>query len=85
MKTIQTDGLVVTQDEALEHCIHHLRLAALFFEAGPDPLADWETEFKRICTQGKEHSGRAYPPELKAGLTFLRTIHATYEEMKSRD
>ena len=85
MKTVQTDGLVVTADEALEHCIHHLRLAALFFEAGPDPLADWESEAKRICSRGPEHSGRKHPPELKATLAFLRTIHATYDEIKTDD
>jgi hypothetical protein len=33
---IQTDGYNTTPDEAVELCIHHLRLAAMFFEGTPD-------------------------------------------------
>lgn len=82
---VNTDSYTTSRDEALELCIHHLRLAALFFEAGPEPLADWENEMKRIMKKVEGASGRKFPPELKAGLLWLRCMHETYEQMKVDD
>lgn len=79
MKTVNTDGLEVTQDEALEFAIHHLRLAALFFEAGPDSYKIWEEEIKRILSRGLD------TPAQHAALDWLSSIHRIYEKMKVND
>ncbi len=78
-KNIQTDGFRVTRDEAVELCIHHLRLAAMFFEAVPEDTTDLKTECKRIFKAAEADIA------LPAALHFIETIEKAYEVLKDEE
>ncbi len=78
---INTDSLKVTRDEATELCIHHLRLAGMFFESGSDNLKDFCDELDRIAR--REVPGIDYtPPWQIAAADFLHKINSVHEELK---
>lgn len=71
-------NLEVTQDEAVELCLHHLALAATFFEATPDDNN----------TQIIEELNRRYhmSNDVIAGSRgFLTAIHSYHEKLKEED
>jgi hypothetical protein len=74
---VQADGLQVTRDEATELCIHHLRLAATFFECGSQDEANFFTELDRQCP--------IEDLQKPAMRMFLTTATATYNEAAERD
>lgn len=71
---VTTDGLEVTRDEGVELMVHHLMLAALFFETTPDDKGDqiYEEIARRMTGQSSRN----------ASVIFTRTITETYEAMK---
>lgn len=73
MKRVSTDGLEVTRDEALELCVHHLKLACLLFEAIPDDAEDGR-EFGRLIAQG----GRPIEP----CVTWFEEMVEHYQKLK---
>lgn len=77
IETFQTDGLKVTRDEATELCIHHLRLAAIFFECGAKELSPWLEELRRQCPLDDL--------QYSAMRKFLEEIFDSYEEAARRD
>lgn len=74
---IQTDGLKVSRDEALELAVHHAVLASCFFEAAPDPFSHEEVlrilEERDICIP------------LNSIKRFFLDLDAAYNEAKTRD
>lgn len=74
---ICTDGIKVTKDEAVELAIHHVLLAAKFFEATPDPFPHEEVirilKEKDTCI------------ETQSIVDFFVAIDNAYNEAKSRD
>ena len=80
-ETILTDGIRVTRDEAVELCLHHLNLAAKFFEASPDDNNEQiNREAERILRDPDLPDFDT--PELVAARAWLKVIHAQYEIMK---
>ena len=70
----------VTRDEAVELVIHHLRLAAMFFEATPDDDAQQlHDEIMRIS------KGETVAPWRDAALKFCHEINAIYNKMAEED
>lgn len=72
----QTDGIAVTRDEAAELCIHHLQLAAKFFEVVAEPSTP------RLL----EELERLWPEDLgrPGAIAFIEAINHSYEEDKKR-
>lgn len=76
---IFTDGLGVTQDEAVELCVHHLRLAALFFEAGGNA----ESFVEEVIRNSR---GRQYErPWAGPALAWIKSISDEYVAMETED
>lgn len=75
-RRINTDQLSITQDEAVELCAHHLRLAALFYQSTPEDAAAVRGEILRILRTA-EHSDA-----LEAAGAFLRAIEDYYRQLK---
>ena len=76
----QTDGLRLTQDEALELTIHHLRLAGLFFELAPEGRD--EEESLKICLTELVRQVPVDDLQRPAMMSFLQTIVRRYAEEK---
>lgn len=77
---LKIDVPPVTQDEALELMVHHLSLAAAYFEAAPENYDDNIKEIERIMTS--EIKGFV-SPGLKAAKAWLLAMDYTYNEMKN--
>lgn len=79
---ILPDAASVTRDEAVEYVIHHLRLAAMFFECTPDDRgAQIHEEIGRLLRlRGglSEHVGQAMS-------AFVETLDTYYEGLRSVD
>lgn len=75
METITTDGLTLTRDESTELCIHHLRLAAMFFEAGGSYGEHLEELHRQFKTSKSER------PWLAPAEHWLREITDEYDRM----
>jgi hypothetical protein len=73
---LNSDGLQVTRDEATELLIHHLRLAAVFFECASESLDELQAELLRQCPI--EDLQR---PAMQA---FIETIFKSYAEDAKR-
>ena len=59
---LNTDGISVTEDEATEMCVYHLRMARVFFELVPDDgNVAIQEEIDRVITKrdGPEHGKMA--------------------------
>lgn len=80
-KPIETLGVAaprVTRDEATELCVHHLRLAAMYFQAThEDNNKQLEEEITRQCAD--DDCARL------SALSWAGVIYSIYEEMKDRD
>lgn len=75
MKTVHTNGPDVTPDEATELCIHHLRLAAMFYESAPDDNnMSINAEIERQCKQDQR--------SLKPALTWASSISVYYKKIR---
>ena len=66
----------VTRDEAVELMVHHLGLAASYFEATPEDAGAQVSDEIRRALDG---------PAVAASLAFATVIHSEFEEMKERD
>ena len=66
----------VTQDEALEHVVHHLCLAACFFEAIPEERDETTAEFERLV--------REQEIPLEPAMAWFFTQHVYYEQLRAR-
>lgn len=80
---LQTDGLRLTRDEALELTIHHLRLAGLFFELAPEGRD--EEESLKICLSELARQVPIDDLQRPAMMAFLQVIVKRYEEAKEND
>jgi len=73
----------VTEDEALELMIHHLSLAASYYEATPNNYDNNYKEMERIMTL---HNIPSYTsPALKAARVWLHAIDEDFKRMKNDD
>lgn len=77
METIIIDAPEVTRDAAVEHMVHHLQLAAMYFEAVPESYDDVRDEMLRLIKNDDRSIGPA--------LAWFSHIHKYYEDMKERD
>lgn len=78
-RRINTDSFSITQDEAVELCAHHLRLAALFYQSTPEDAAAVRQEILRLIRTA-EHSDA-----LEAAGAFLRAIEDYYRQLRDKD
>ena len=76
MKRLPIEVHSVTPDEACELVIHHLRLAAAYFEATPHDQCVQLEIFRLI----KQCTGQQSPT-----VDFVRVLHREYENMKRED
>lgn len=75
MKKLNLDAPTTTADEATEFCVHHLRLAAMYFEAVPDDKN--RSLGLEIIRQCKDDS-RALEP----ALVWATAIYQYYDRLK---
>lgn len=73
---VRTDCLELTQDEALELMTHHLRMAALFFEATSDDTSGNRAEMVRLIGDGIH---------LEASKFWFDMLNDSYEKLKLDD
>lgn len=84
MNKFNTDGLLMTQDEGLELCIYHLRMAHVYFQVIPSGTREEEkallkTELNRQLTdRGKVQKDFAY----FAYISFINNIVDAYQDDK---
>lgn len=78
MNRYKTDGPKVTGDEAVELCIHHLQLAAMFFmnTPGANTEALLFEELNRRVERDLNYPGLG---------AFITAICASYEADRARD
>ena len=74
--TLKVDAPEVTRDEALELMVHHLQLAAMYFEAVRD-TPKTRVEVSRLLD--RDARSRA------AALAWYDTIYQYYEALKEGD
>lgn len=80
----RTDSIEVTPDEAVEHVVTHLRLAAMFFTNTPEDQGKAvEDEIERLAA--RETIGASMPPWYEAAISFNRSLAARFEQMKEDD
>ena len=72
----------VTEDEALEFVIHHLSLAAAYYEATPNDSNNNLKEMERMMASGIQNYET---PALKAARAWFSTIEADFERMRNND
>lgn len=73
----------VSRDEAVELCIHHLQLAAAYFEATPDDAgAQMQEEIKRAVSASASGTGPDDPPWARAARTWTEVLTWVFERMK---
>lgn len=73
----------VSRDMALELMVHHLELAAMYYEATPQDHEATKAEAERLILE-KEVADHV-PPSLVALRSWLEAIRQEYEDMKKRD
>lgn len=74
-----------TRDEAVELTIHHLRLAAMFFQNIPDGTRAEEKALliEELNRQMKDNAGKLYKGfDYDACVSFINTIVDVYAEDK---
>lgn len=98
---LNTDGLKVSRDAALELMVHHLKMAHIFFQCTSDDADEKSVEARRLFEEGLsevtrwvDDGGLGYnetvkvyldSPEIVAGMEWIARLEGIYEEMKSRD
>ena len=76
------DAPTVTRDEALELMVHHLKLAAMYYEAVPEDIKAVTDEMERLMA---EDPVTGPEPALLAARSWLTRIYKVYEAMKDKD
>lgn len=71
---VGVDAPDTTRDEATELMVHHLQLAAMYFEATPESDAETREEVRRLLAD----DDRA----LAGALPFYEALVAHYDAMK---
>lgn len=70
----------VTRDEALEHMIHHLQLATIYYQNTSDNSEEVHSELERLmlrdCPEGYQ------PPELIAARSWIAALDIHFEQLK---
>lgn len=78
-EVLHIDAPPVTRDEAVELCIYHLRLAAMYYEATPDDdNKQLEEELQRVCA--RDDDWRAH----QSALDFLSASWRFHDELKKQ-
>lgn len=77
MKIVGIDAPDVEQWAAVELMVHHLQLAAMYFEAIPDDMPAVDKELRSLIGEDDR--------SLEPALVWLARIDAYYEAMKERD
>lgn len=76
----------VSRDEAVELCIHHLQLAAAYFEATPhDAGAQLAEEIQRAVRASASGTVPYDPPWARAACAWAEHIRWVFECMKEDD
>jgi hypothetical protein len=76
-KTYIVDAPRVGQDEALELMVHHLQLAAMYFEATSEDFEECLAEIKRLLEDDPRSAVSAIP--------WYSAISGFYKEVEKRD
>lgn len=79
---VSLDPPRVTRDEAVALCIHHLELAATYFEATPDDGAEAIRDQIRKGTAAGAGRG---PAVCDAVMAFINSLDDYYESLKKED
>lgn len=81
MKTVNIDAPEVTNDEAIELCIYHLRMAQTYFEASDDGNTDFiKSEYDRMVK--RSYPAGALPVGHKAAMIWIDAIDQEHEDLK---
>lgn len=67
-----------TRDEALEHMVHHLHLAHVYYQATPEDEAAVKAEVERLLDDETGRDG----PEVICARAFLAAANAYYAKLK---
>lgn len=87
MTKVNTDGLSIHPDEALELCIHHLRLAHLFYQNIPEGSREQEKALltqelnRQLSEKGKLIKDLAYP----GYVAFINAVVDSYADDKEQN
>lgn len=82
MKKITTGEYRLTRDEAAKLCIHHIRLAIMFFESTPEDINHLLSELSRqMYDEGTKDHELGY----RSAIIFLQHVASEYEALKDRD
>jgi hypothetical protein len=73
------DAPRVRRSDAITLMVHHLMLAAMYFEATPDDITP---SLDEIMDEANEFR---IAPKVAAAVAWLKNIHASYEKMKDDD
>lgn len=89
MKLINLECFPVTEDEAVEMTIHHLRLAAIFFMNTPEDLGHaLKEEARRLAIRRNQQGGLPYDYADLADngiAAFIEAMPAAAEVQKDND
>jgi hypothetical protein len=78
-ETFEIDPPLVTRDEATELCVHHMMLAAAYFEVSPDDEnKSINQEILRITERNNDLREQIY-------LRFTQELFLFHEAQKERD
>lgn len=76
----------VTRDEAVELCVHHLQLAAAYFEATPDDAGlQLAEEIERAVRASASGTIPDDPPWARAAHAWAEAIKWVFESMNEDD
>ena len=85
-RLVQPDMFKINEDEAVELVIHHLRMAAVFFQSTPEDSGQaLVTEYERLVKRDNIDSKineLDVPVEWSAVRSFIKKINAAYEQLK---
>lgn len=82
LNRVTIDVPPVTEDEAVELMVHHLALAAAYYEAVPEDGAAVRGEVERLMTDHQLPTWRS--PGLQAACAWLDRIYQAHEAIRSR-
>jgi hypothetical protein len=74
------DAPRVRRSDAITLMVHHLMLAAMYFEATPDDITPSLDEI-----MDEANALEARDPKIIAAIVWLKSIHESYEKMKDDD
>ena len=82
---VSTDGFPIQRDMAVEAVVHHLRLAAMFFEALPDGNEFEMLKEELFRQKDLTEKPGIVPVWLNPACTWAALMHESYEKMKEND